>query len=250
MVKKGDTLIEVTLAVGIFSLVAVAVVAVVNNSTSGAQASLETTLAREEIDAQAEALRFIQSSYVNSNTATDPEADNKYKELWKKITSYATTATSRLDYTPATCQELYEKSIASGTIPIVEQNAFIINPKKLGYSDIDAAVISARNSTNFYPASTYPRIIYTSEDSDNNALLNANTNNGISRIEGIYIIAIKGPKTLVVGSGGSPDKNTSSAYYDFYIRSCWYGPGANTPSTISTVMRLYDPDVVQVNPPK
>ena len=62
--KRGDTLIEVMLAVGIFSMVAVAVVAVMSGGTSSAQTALETTLTREAIDAQAEALRFIQSSYI------------------------------------------------------------------------------------------------------------------------------------------------------------------------------------------
>ena len=62
--KKGDTLVEVSLAIGIFSMVAIAAVSVINGSTNGAQASLESTITREEIDGQAEALRFIQSAYV------------------------------------------------------------------------------------------------------------------------------------------------------------------------------------------
>ncbi|MBQ2660555.1 InlB B-repeat-containing protein, partial [Candidatus Saccharibacteria bacterium] len=40
------------------------------------------------------------------------------------------------------------------------------------------------------------------------------------------------------------DDNTAesdSAFYDFYIRTCWYGNDGETPSTISTVVRLYDP---------
>ena len=41
--RKGDTLIEVAFAIGIFSLVAITVVAVISASTSAAQASLETT---------------------------------------------------------------------------------------------------------------------------------------------------------------------------------------------------------------
>ena len=69
--KRGDTLIEVMLAVGIFSMVAVAVVAVMSGGTSSAQTALETTLAREEIDAQAEALRFIQASYIADKNSGD-----------------------------------------------------------------------------------------------------------------------------------------------------------------------------------
>ena len=65
MVKKGDTLIEVLLAVGIFSMIAISVVAVMSGGTSSAQTARETTLAREAIDAQAEALRFIQTAYIS-----------------------------------------------------------------------------------------------------------------------------------------------------------------------------------------
>jgi hypothetical protein len=58
---------------------------------------------------------------------------------------------------------------------------------------------------------------------------------------------VKAPETVVVQEGGSTAAKTASAYFDFYIRSCWYAPGANTPSTISTVIRLHNPDVVKVN---
>ena len=53
MVKKGDTLVEVTLAIGIFSMIAIAVASVMSGGTASAQLALETTLAREEIDTQA-----------------------------------------------------------------------------------------------------------------------------------------------------------------------------------------------------
>ena len=62
--------------------------------------------------------------------------------------------------------------------------------------------------------------------------------------EGIYIIAIKDPNsTTIIGSESTDNKE--AAYFDFYIRTCWYGTGDQNPSTISTVMRLYDPDAVK-----
>ena len=87
MVKKGDTLIEVLLAVGIFSMIAISVVAVMSGGTSEAQLALETTLTREEIDAQAEALRYIHDSYIsdkNSENSNLPTVN-----LWKRITGNA-----------------------------------------------------------------------------------------------------------------------------------------------------------------
>ena len=105
--KKGDTLIEVTLAVGIFSMVAVAVVSVVSTSTSNGQIALETTLAREQIDAQAEALRFIHSSAVSA--LEEGKKTEKFVKLWEEIKKNANTSNANgvLEYSPNTCAELY-----------------------------------------------------------------------------------------------------------------------------------------------
>jgi type II secretory pathway pseudopilin PulG len=62
--QKGDTLIEVLFAVTVFSLVAVGSLSIMNQGTTVAQRSLETTLVRQEIDAQAETLRFVHDSYI------------------------------------------------------------------------------------------------------------------------------------------------------------------------------------------
>ena len=247
--RKGDTLIEVTLAVGIFSLVAIAVVAVVNGSTSGAQSALETTLAREEIDIQAEALRFIQSSYANSDAVNGGEAD-LYQSLWREIKDHTINSADSMEYNPVTCQELYDSGEGTKLNPITNQKAFIINPRKLGStSSTNEIIVTASSSASdpFHEASTYPRIMYgnVTDNTDEGEIFGGEEQTNIYRIEGIYVVGVKGPKTLVVDNSGSV-KN-SIAYYDFYIRSCWYVPGAETPSTISTVMRLYDPDVVKVH---
>ncbi|MBR3122484.1 hypothetical protein IKF28_03540 [Candidatus Saccharibacteria bacterium] len=257
MVKKGDTLIEVTLAVGIFSMIAIAVVAVMSNGTSNAQLSLETTLAREEIDTQAEALRFIQSSYL----ANRESADNRYTKLWQLIISKALKAkemndekqASVFNFTPSNCQELYNPNSTSDS-GIKNQNVFIINPRK--FDDFDAKnmvgrVIFYYDANIFSTASTYPHLVFRDEknsnNKDNERLINAFNNTNLSKAEGIYIVAVKDADTtsIVDQSGsGADDTKKSSAFYDFYIRTCWYGTDAEHPSTISTVMRLYDPDVV------
>ena len=59
MRNRGDTIIEVLLAVTIFSLVAVGSMVLMNRGVAMAQQSLETTLVRQQIDAQAEMLRFV-----------------------------------------------------------------------------------------------------------------------------------------------------------------------------------------------
>lgn len=255
MVKKGDTLIEVTLAIGIFSLVAIAVVSVVNGSTSGAQSSLETTLAREEIDNQAEALRFIQASYINSNTAdktsVQDERDFKYKKLWQAIGAKAIEP-NNMEYRPSTCQELYNTESPTAQNQLMKEKSFVINIRKLGIEAtgsnwLNEVIIPASTNT-FTTASTYPRIIY-GTTAENGSLVDDGTETSIYRAEGIYVTAVKGPNTIVVSETGSVGNKVNTAYYDFYIRTCWYAPGANTPSTISTVMRLYNPDVVKAASP-
>ncbi len=220
--KRGDTLVEVMLAVGIFSLVAISIVAVMSGSTSSAQTSLEATLAREEIDTQAEALRFIHSSYIADSKNSETESPYKYKEIWDAIKSGAIKPGS-LDsnYPPTECKAIYEDDY------LENQNAFVINYRNL--KDDKAYVSSSAGSTTglFGAASTYPRIVYESDTE----LINDNGLN-INSVEGIYVTAVKG------NDSDDPD------FYDFYIRTCWYGSGERTASTISTVIRLINPEIV------
>ncbi|MBQ3470687.1 hypothetical protein IJH23_03230 [Candidatus Saccharibacteria bacterium] len=261
--KKGDTLIEVTLAIGIFSMIAIAVVSVMNAGTSGAQSALETTLAREEIDAQAEALRFIQSSYINDKGVIDA-SENRFQNLWQEIANLAVDPDLKVDadgdgvkdddiakFTPKTCQALYNGQYLD------DSNAFIINTRYLGdftagssasiknSSNGDSAIFIKKESNQFYPASTYPRLIFRNNSGDSNLIesISSAASKRLYRAEGIFIVAVKDTdKTAIVDNAGAVSQK--SAFYDFYIRSCWYGAGTNTPSTISTVIRLYNPDAV------
>ncbi|MBR0431045.1 hypothetical protein IJJ05_02030 [Candidatus Saccharibacteria bacterium] len=271
MVKKGDTLIEVTLAVGIFSMIAIAVVSVMNSGTSGAQTALEATLTREEIDAQAEALRFIQNSAANG--------DERYNSLWKEIVSNAIDFTgttyppgskeSIFQFAPETCGDLYDnKTDTDNFSTAISQKAFIINTHGLGnFSNTDFTTLNSTeqntaienifvtvNENNlgeegiFSEASTYPHLIFTSasgsnsdSNSDSGALSDETNYNQLSKAEGIYIVAIKDKGTNI----GGDNKDNKSAFIDFYIRTCWYGSNDQTPSTISTIIRLHDPNVME-----
>ena len=211
MTKKGDTLIEVTLAVGIFSMVAIAVVAVMSNGTSNTQTALETTLARAEIDAQAEALRFIQAS-----AAAESSNDAKFSTLWQTITNsglvhVVSNSDGSYQFAPQTCTELYEDG------KIKDQKAFFINIDGLNsYLESSTAnpaptpIVTADGS--FSTTETYPRV-----------------NDG--KAEGIYIVARRDDTKIIT---------TNGAYYpyDFYIHACWNSSNSDHASTISTVIRL------------
>lgn len=244
--KRGDTLIEVMLAVGIFSMVAVAVVAVMSGGTSSAQTALETTLAREEIDAQAEALRFIQSSYI----AEKDNVNGKFSRLWEAVTNESIvnsdSISSILQYSPNDCSALY--SSVNGEARL---HGFVINTQQLGNFNPDSlntVLISGDQIKSgeyvLSAASTYPHLVFGSKtnNSDSSNLAADNTYTNLYSAEGIYVIAVKDPNSTTIAG-----ESNKSAYYDFYIRTCWYGTGDQTPSTISTVIRLYDPGIVKKN---
>lgn len=62
--QRGDTIIEVLFAITIFSLVAVGGLSIMNQGAATAQRSLEIGLVRQQMDAQADALRYLNQSYI------------------------------------------------------------------------------------------------------------------------------------------------------------------------------------------
>lgn len=64
--ERGDTIIEVMFAVAVFAMIAVGSMMIMNQGTAIAQRSLEITQVREQMDAQAEAIRYIHQAYVSS----------------------------------------------------------------------------------------------------------------------------------------------------------------------------------------
>lgn len=60
----GDTIIEVIFAIAVFSFVAISSLMLMNKGVAAGERSLEITLVRQQISAQAEALRYIQEARV------------------------------------------------------------------------------------------------------------------------------------------------------------------------------------------
>lgn len=80
--QRGDTIIEVVMAVTVFSLLAVGVMALMNRGIAMAQRSLELTLVRQQIDAQSEILRYIHDMSMQGH--------EMYVNIWKTITEQQT----------------------------------------------------------------------------------------------------------------------------------------------------------------
>ena len=208
---RGDTLIEVLFAITIFSSVAVSSLSIMNQGASISQRALEITLVRQEMDSQAETLRYLNAAYVavyepgvTAGSYTGAAAQ------WLAISAIAsgTTETSPLDV-GASCPNPYDPS------PSQHITSFIVNSHKATSLELS----SANSST----AQTFSQVGY-------------NATNDISSVNGIWIEAIKfDPAT-------STDTNQSTAgYIDFHIRACWDSPGQSVPMTLGTIVRLYEP---------
>ncbi|MBQ68718.1 hypothetical protein CL689_01460 [Candidatus Saccharibacteria bacterium] len=202
--ERGDTLIEVLFAVTVFSFVVVSSLAIMNQGTAAAQRSLEISLVRQQVDAQADSLRFLHDSYVAayrpglSYNLTD--GTTSPAEEWYRLTRSPSMVSTviPLNNGGTSC------SSAPGT-------AFIINPKTARY-------VSASSLTR---ATTYSRLAY-------------NSSGALSAAQGLWVEAIR--------SGTSSDMNQQNAgYIDFHIRACWEAPGTAAPMTIGTIVRLYEP---------
>lgn len=247
--KRGDTLIEVMFAIAVFALVALLSITIMNTGITMAETSLENTMTRNEIDSQAEALRFLQNSYLSEKELIASE--QQYRDIWQKITNLAVSGAD-IDKLPANfdfgsgftgCDAFYNSAnsvnIYSGTL-----NAFIINTRKVT-NDFNQTVVVAKNNRNmFAPATLNPRILFRNNSSsvnDENTNISesystTNPYNNVQRVEGLWVIAVR--------SNASTNRSASE-YYDFHIRSCWYAPGQDNPSTIATIIRLYNPDFVK-----
>lgn len=262
--KKGDTFIEVLFAVTVFSLVAILSFVVMNSGVQSAQASLEVTMARNEIDAQAEALRFIHNSFLSEREFVDDQ--QVYRNLWKRLTNPSTSgglgnrSNDVPDLTYAKCNEPYDSTKPKS---IAALHGFIINTRNINPGEPNNTIIT-QSSAKFQESSLYPRIIYSfdgtfgpgSNNSDNSNLSEGYTNlaagsgysvstgqayRKVAQVEGIWIISI------AADTGANNVYSDVPEYYDFHIRTCWLSPGSNSPSTIGTIIRLYNPELVEIN---
>jgi len=245
--KRGDTIIEVSLAFAIFSLVAIISVSMMNMGLSASERSLELATARNELNAQAEALRFIHSSYISelalpvctSEILSAGESCQEYKGVWEDIAGSALDYQPTINYPLESCEEVYRNDGVGGSL-LTQNHAFIINTRRLS-SPHGARMVNGRNivlrpgSGVFQAATLGARIIYTSnfvdEPTDQISELGLNEYVEVSKVEGIWVIPVSGPSN---GREGPQ-------YYDFYIETCWYGSGNAAPTSLDTVVRLYNP---------
>lgn len=235
---KGDTIIEVSIAITIFSMVAALSISMMNSGVATAQGALESSMARNEIDAQAEAIRFIHDSYASERSLLSTKQD--FKALWHKLIedSDGNSSSTLPDLQANTCADVYSVAQAKN---IYQNHAFIVNTRNIDFSNIDGTILRADSSNNiFTDAVLYPRIIFSQDpvDPDNTTndsadqLSESAAYRTAARAEGVWVIAVK------------DQDNTVPEFYDFHIYTCWYAPNRSTPSTIGTILRLYNPELI------
>ena len=279
--RRGDTIIEVMFAITVFSLVAVLTIAMMNAGTYQAEAALETVTVRNELNAQAEALRFIHSSYISERTLPTvdgismcgSEKCQQYRLLWEKIVNNAISpddakASGLLDLAEAVhasdptftsavgCDRFYEAG-GAGTI-LAQNKAFVLNTRDLssigsnGETDVDITYISSLTQPHaFVPAYLNSRIIYTTPYMYD-TYIKANPDFRFDEEHPIIDYSVgqltDGSPifTRVAQAQGiwviAVAEGSNPRFYDFYIESCWYGPNTTIPMTIDTVIRLYNPE--------
>lgn len=268
--KKGDTIIEVTFAISVFSLVSVISMQVMDRNLATIQGTLELEMARNEIDAQAEAIRFIQNSYLSERELASDK--RQFQNLWLKLSRNTTdtvnsTAGSGLandpknisDFTSVACSTYYDSNNSGDKIHnIFHDRAFVINTRKLDPTDISSTVIQAYNSSDsgkFVEAPINPRVIFTKGTTGSNndsaplseifpsgaGNLTYQNQTGqvydkVARAEGIWVISAR---DITKGTDSTPE------FYDFHIRTCWFAPGHERPTVIGTTIRLYNPEYIE-----
>lgn len=207
-VQSGDTIIEVLFAITVFSLVAVGAMAIMNQGTSAAQRALEISIVRQEVDAQAESLRFLNSSYLAAyGLGSEAPASNTPAGQWLAMINsvVATGSTTASDF-----------SVEGVDCPSPPQGSFIINAKR--------ATFVAPSEGAIVPAQTFSQIRYNS----------VNGESTVASADGIWIEAIR--SRTVEGNNQS-----DAGYIDFHIRACWYTMGSAVPVLVGTIVRLYEP---------
>lgn len=205
--QRGDTLIEVLFAVTVFSLVAVGGLGIMSQGTTTAQRALEITLVRQEIDAQAETLRFMHDSYVAAYQSDTGYPTNTPAGQWKLMLD------SIIGTGAANASEFGVGSVC----PNPPGGSFILNSRAVSFV--------APGEGRLQPAQIFAKAQY--------SMLNGQT--VLTASEGIWIEAVRSPVDTTDAT------QAKAGFIDFHIRACWDSPGQSVPVMLGTIVRLYEP---------
>lgn len=200
--ERGDTIIEVLFAVAVFAMVAVGAMAIMNQGTSIAQRSLEITQVRQQIDAQAEAIRYIHQAYVSAYQQGG--TPNGVAAQWVQMTTtYGAESASEFG-------QLANNQNCPTTVP--GDRPFILNARRATLSNITPTMTPPAGAS----LPPFAHVVY-------------NNDSSVNSVYGIWIEAVPS------------DTSSGPGFVDFHIQACWDSPGSSVPTTLGTIVRLYEP---------
>jgi Tfp pilus assembly protein PilE len=220
---KGDTIVEVMFAVAIFGVVAMVAIQMMNRGTTIAQTAIEAQQARNEMDAQAAAIKFIHDSFLSEREVAP--ANREYQDLWDALVSNARPSTGVPPY------DANSTDNCSATMNTAD--AFVVNTRALQpRGNVNQIVWKASAHGGFFAVpQTYPRIVYIA----NNPNLADSSVTSIHSVEGLQVFAVRSATT----------RNGQPEYFDFHIRACWRAAGQRVDSHLSTVTRALNPRAIE-----
>lgn len=219
MAQRGDTLIEVLLAITIFSAAAVGAIYVMNRGITTAQSSFEITQVRNQMNNQAELIRHLSNLAITA--AGRITADGSVEHPSGGVTTQWKRALDRtIEEAPSfdgitTLEHCTPEYIAN----TVGRSPFFINTKTGDVVPINPIVPGAPPVLR--ESATFARI----------------RDEGSSQVsEMIWVYAVRKP-------GDIEGRNRLGGdFYDFHIRACWHAPDGSGVQKLGTIVRLYAPE--------
>lgn len=210
--QRGDTLVEVSIAIAILGLVLVATIMVINRSLLGIMNSVERTSVRGEINRQVELVKFVFDRKLDTNK-------NTAKALVDEVIKKTNPDIGNKDYD---C--------------IVGKNAFYLkeNPDfKKGDKKEPISIVTAANDTNLNPTCDSGGVDCSKPE---NAGKNIKT-----AADNLYGAPKLGQGIWVQGVIGQMPTGNMPGFIDFYVRACWspYGSKSIGMGRTKTVTRVY-----------
>lgn len=175
---KADTIVEVMIAIAVFSVVVVSALGIMSSGLNSTQRTLESTLVRQEMDSQSSTLRFLHNAFIASalQGAAGPAAGTPAAE-WSNLVTYIQNSG-------------VSSASAFGTC-VAPSKAFILNAKKATY------VTATTSASTFKPASLYSTVTY----------------DGVGNITGAQGIWVEGLRSATVSGTGYIDFHIRACWY-------------------------------------
>lgn len=233
--KKGDTIIEVLIAISVLGFIIMAMLQVMQQGMSAAQMALEINLVRNQMNNQAEALRMINAAAQHRKRDSEAGETTQYSKLWSELIQGAESSDAVADWEQV---DAYDHKLKRRVCNQPDKK-FIIDIRNLP----NVGSIKRGSGTAggvFAEPTVFSRIVYGKDptDSGDGNLINGGLK--FIRSEGIWIQAQRVEK-----STKETDRTTKA--YDFHIRACWETPGRNQPMKLGTIVRLHYPEIEGVD---